>query len=117
MKGIVYSGIVYAPEHPDADLHGLVRAAIRERSWILARRSLEREFGESQRFRWLLNSEAWTNSKSNAESLATEKHYGEILVCPIVRQYLDPKYYKPIKKRKSEPQADAVHTGRPPKEF
>jgi hypothetical protein len=114
MKGIVYSGIVYAPDHPDADLHGLIRACIRERSWIIARQKLVGAFGGTASS--LFNSKIWQVSKSHVESLATEKHYGEILACAIVRQYLDPKYYKPLKPQKA-PKADAVHTGMVPKEL
>ena len=113
MKGTVYSGIVYAPDHPDADLHGLVRVCIRERSWDAVERKLERAF-DCLAAPW--NSRIWQKSKSNAECLATEDHYGEILICPIVRQYLDPKYYKPLKPQKAS-KADAVHTGMVPKEL
>jgi len=114
MKGIVYSGIVYAPDHPDADLHGLIRACIRERSWNIARQKLTLTFGATASS--LFNSKIWQVSKSHVESLATEKYYGEILACAIVRQYLDPKYYKPLKPQKA-PKADAVHTGIVPKEL
>ncbi len=32
MKGTVYTGIVYLPKHPDADMHGLLRCAVRTKA-------------------------------------------------------------------------------------
>ena len=29
MKGTVYTGIIYLPKHPQADMHGLLRCAVR----------------------------------------------------------------------------------------
>ena len=113
MKGTVYSGIVVAPDHPDADLHGLIRVCIRERSWEAVERKLERAF-DPLAAPW--NSRLWGQTKSNAEILATEGRYGELLACPLVLAYLDPKHYKPVKS-KSKPAGAGVHTGLPPKEL
>ena len=93
-KGTVYSGIVYFPDHPDADLHGLIRIAIRAQSWLIVQDKL----GEAEipliGLRWKI----WQESKSHTEHQATERRHGELLACPLVLQYLKPENYKPIPK-------------------
>lgn len=95
MKGTCYSGIAYLPEHPDADMHGLVRVAIRDRSFMIVCEKLESAGIPS---RGLLNIRVWQESKSHAEMVATEWHPGELLACPIVLQYMSPENYRPIPK-------------------
>ena len=93
-KGTVYSGIVCMPDHPDADLHGLIRVVIRAISKLDVREKLD-EFDI-----WMApwHSKIWQESKSHAEHQATERHYGELLACPLALQYLRPENYKPISK-------------------
>lgn len=94
-KGTVYSGIVWLPDHPDADLHGLIRVVIREASMLRVAAKLE---GIAVYNGGLYNANIWQESKSHAEHQATERHYGELLACPLVMQYLRPENYKPIPK-------------------
>lgn len=96
VKGITYSGIAHFPEHPDADLHGLVRLVIREANMILVAEKLNRA-GISY-MPALFATRVWQVSQSRAEEEATERHYGELLSCPIALQYLKPENYKPIPK-------------------
>lgn len=93
MKGTTYSGIVYFPEHPDADMHGLVRIVCRERSAIEVLRRLA-----SAGFccAGLMHSKLLQESKSHVEQQAAERCYGELLVCSLVSQYLDPELYRPV---------------------
>lgn len=94
MKGTCYSGIAHLPEHPDADMHGLVRVAIRVRGgWLEVRDRLDRAAISAT-----FAGEIWQESKSHAEMVATEWHYGELLACPIVLQYISPENYRPIPK-------------------
>lgn len=115
MKGTVYSGIVFAPEHPFADLHGLIRVCIRERSWGPVTLKLQEAFGTRQSWGW--NCRIWNVSKSNAECLVTEGRYGELFACRIMLQYLDPMHYKPVKQKNPNPAEVGIHTGLPPKEL
>ncbi len=94
-KGTVYSGIVYLPDHPDADLHGLLRVCIREASVSHAINKLDNSLIHTH---CLWTRKIWQESKSHAEAQATERHYGELLTCPLVSQYLRPENYKPIPK-------------------
>ncbi len=93
-KGTVYSGIVYMPEHPFADLHGLIRLVIRTQSWMLVQDAMTEWGIPLIGLRWKI----WQESKSHAEHQATERHYGELLACPLALQYLKPENYKPIPK-------------------
>ena len=94
MKGIVYSGIVYMPEHPDSDLHGLIRIAVRTRGgWIEVRKKLTIVGLNSS-----LPPMIWQISKSHAEEQATDRNYGILLACPLALQYLKAENYKPIPK-------------------
>jgi hypothetical protein len=95
MKGTCYSGIVNLPEHPDADMHGLIRVAIRDRSTQAVVTKLE-EAGI--RCKGLWGAYIWQESRSHAELVATEWHYGKLLACPITLQYISPDNYRPIPK-------------------
>lgn len=95
MKGTCYSGIVHMPEHPDADMHGLIRVAIRDRSQQTVILKLEKA---GVAFKGLWTAGIWQASKSHAEMIATEWRYGEFLACPIVLQYMSPENYRPIPK-------------------
>ncbi len=95
-KGTVYSGIVYMPDHPDADLHGMIRVAVREATRSDVREKILRNGIEYHFSMW--NTGIWQESKSHAEAQATERHYGELLACPLVLQYLKAENYKPIPK-------------------
>lgn len=113
MKGTTYSGIVHLPEHPDADLHGLVRVAIRDLSFLAVAERLSREFAINVTGGW--NLKIWNASRSHVEELATERQFGVLLVCPLAKQYLDPAEYKPLRKSRRQPTAPAK-TGMVPKE-
>lgn len=95
-KGTVYSGIVWMPLHPDADLHGMLRVCIRDASFLEVRLKLERAGIPTAAGMQILR--VWQHSQSHAEHQATERHYGELLACPLVSQYLKPENYKPIPK-------------------
>jgi hypothetical protein len=88
----VYSGIAYMPEHPDSDMHGLLRVVIQERSIPAVMAILEKS---GITFRGLWTANIWQVSKSRIEQLAAERHYGELLACPLVLAYLKPENYKP----------------------
>lgn len=95
MKGTTYSGIVHLPEHPDADMHGLIRIVCRTKTRM---EFMDRICRAGVRCTGLWDSQVFQESKSHAEQLATERHYGELLACPLVMQYLGPEKYKPIPK-------------------
>ncbi len=95
MKGTTYSGIVHFPEHPDADMHGLVRIVCRVKARYEFIFKLDRLGVTSI---GLFGASILQESKSHAEQLATERRYGELLACPLVMQYLGPEKYKPIPK-------------------
>lgn len=95
MKGTCYSGIVYFPEHPEADMHGLIRVAVRTRCKLDACAKLQRaDFPTSMNS--FIVTHIWAESASHAEHVATERHYGELLACSLSTQYLKPENYKPI---------------------
>jgi hypothetical protein len=94
MKGTVYSGIVCLSRHPNADVHGQLRCAVRT-TGLTSLTSILRLFDIS--FSPILfNYGIWCESKSQVEITATEKHYGEALVCPTWAQYLKVEDYQPI---------------------
>jgi hypothetical protein len=110
MKGTVYGGIGFLPHHPDADLHGLVRVCVRCRK-VDAVKILE-DAGINTFGLW--NRAIFQESKSAAELHATEKRFGEVLVCPIVKQYLSPENYKPLRESKRKAGSiSAPHAGIP----
>ncbi len=90
----MYSGIVYFPDHPDSDLHGLLRVIVRVKSKLDVRELLD----ECELIIAPWGVKIWQESKSHAEHQATERHYGELLACPLVSQYLKAENYKPIPK-------------------
>ncbi len=115
MKGTTYGGIVHLPEHPDADLHGLVRVAIRAGSFLAAKDLLAEKYGVVLGGGW--NTRIWQTSSSHAEILATERQYGVLLACPLAKQYLRPEDYQPVKvQRKAPAAASRPRTGMVPKE-
>lgn len=94
MKGTVYGGIVYFPEHPRADLHGHLRGIVRT-DGITNLTSILRTYDipfSPVLFNWSI----WQESKSIVESQATEKEYGRLLVCAIVQQYVNPAAYETV---------------------
>jgi hypothetical protein len=92
MKGSVYGGVLYLPQHPYADIHGLVRAVMRTKSPTFVSLALEQlnVVNPSLMFR----NGIWGESGSAVEKLVTEGHYGEMLVCPLVSAYLDAAKYE-----------------------
>jgi hypothetical protein len=95
MKGSVFGGILYLPQHPAADIHGLVRGAIRTKSWLWAEEILSKAGIERTHALWSLG--MWSESKSAVEILITQQHYGELLICPLVEAYLNSEHYVPLK--------------------
>jgi len=94
VKGTVYTGIIYFPQHPQADMHGQLRCVVRT-SGITNLTSILRVYDipfSPTLFNWSI----WTESKSLAEQLATQQNYGVALVCATWRQYLAPEHYQPI---------------------
>ena len=97
LKGTVYTGIVYLPKHPEADMHGLLRCVVRtqgltELTSIL--RIYDIPFSPAL-FNWGL----WCESKSIVEQHATGPHYGRVMVCSLERlelQFLSPEGYREL---------------------
>lgn len=96
MKGTCYSGIVKLPDSPDADMHGLIRLAMREVSMTTALGKLRKAGIQCG---GLVLSGIFQESKSHAEQVATAQHYDKLLSCPIEKQYTTPDAYRPIPKR------------------
>ena len=103
MKGVVYGGVLYLPEHPSADIHGLVRACIRTRSWLWAEEQLSKQTNVL-RTHMLWSSGLWSISQSAVEIMVSQQHYGELLICPLVEAYINPEAYRAYRK-----QAETAH--------
>ena len=94
LKGTVFTGLVYLPSHPKADIHGQLRCIVRTAGMTNLTTILRRfdiPFSPV-----LFNYNLWCESKSVMEIQATERHYGEALVCPTWQQYLGAENYVPI---------------------
>ena len=96
MKGSVYGGILYLPQHPYADIHGLVRAVMRTKSWAYVSLALEQLSVVNPSL--MLRNGIWGQSGSAVEKQVTEGHYGELLVCPLVEAYLNAEKYQRLSK-------------------
>ena len=92
MKGSVYGGVLYLPQHPAADIHGLVRAVMRTKSWAYVNMALEQLNVVNPSL--MLRNGIWGQSGSAVEKMVTEGHYGEMMVCPLVSAYLDAAKYE-----------------------
>lgn len=95
MKGEAIGGVAYLPEHPDADLNGLIRVCLREASEHQARLKLE----ECQALHItpaMWNTKIWKRTNSQAELLATSRNYGIVLACSLTLQYLSPENYRAV---------------------
>ncbi len=102
MPGTVFGGVIYLPQHPDADLHGMLRACIRCRSRLQIEHALQAffiPFNPTLAFQH----HYWAESQSVAEHQATEKHYGELMACPLQRAYLSAACYNPVRIQESTP--------------
>lgn len=87
MTSTVYGGVLCIPDHPQADMHGLVRACLR----VKARIEVQDILVKSYKLTWYPSAWAagiWAESASAAELIATKAHYGRLLVAPLSRQYL-----------------------------
>ena len=91
-KGTVYGGVISLPQHPDSDIHGLLRCVIRTTSRLRASEALEM-IGVKRPFALFLEG-IWSESKSAVELLVTEQHYAEIMVCPLAAAYVSPEKYR-----------------------
>jgi len=94
MKGTVYSGLIYLPSHPQADVHGQIRCVVRTQgitNLTTALRRFDIPFSPV-----LFNYSLWSESKSAIEQQATERHYGVPMVCPTWCQYLKVENYSVI---------------------
>jgi len=94
MKGTVYSGISYLPDHPDADLHGLVRVVVREMNRM---RVVQRLEDAGVRTLGIWTTSTWAASKSHVEHQAAVE-FGVLFACPLAKQYLTIEHYRPISK-------------------
>lgn len=113
MKGIVFSGIVYWPEHKHADIHGNLRVVIRTQYQLQVESILKRA-GIKEFTPALFNRGIWQRSKSQVEIKATEDHYGEILTCPLVSAYLKPENYQLLPRSKKAAAAQSSGTAPTP---
>lgn len=96
MKGTVYSGVVYLPKYRDADMHGLLRAVVRTSSVLRLAESLR--VYDIPFHPLMLSQGIWCESKSMVENAASERFYGQVIVCPLWCQYLKAENYVPIPK-------------------
>lgn len=96
MKGTTYAGIVHLPRHPEADIHGLMRAVMRTDS--LFRLEQACQLWDIPFRMSLFGMHVWGESKSIAEIHAGELHYGVLLVCRLDQAYLSSEAYQPIPK-------------------
>ena len=110
MKGSVYGGVLYLPQHPYADIHGLVRAVMRTKSWTYVSMALE-ELNVLNPSLMLRNG-MWGQSGSAVEKIVTETHYGQMLVCPLVEAYLNAGKYERLLPESLRPRSEGgeVHT-------
>jgi hypothetical protein len=95
MKGTVYTGIIFLPKHPNADMHGLLRCAVRTNGGMSELTRILRIYDipfSPVLFNWGI----WCESKSMAEAAATERNYGRAMVCPTWCQYLESSRYELI---------------------
>ena len=109
MKGSVYGGVLYLPQHPFADIHGLVRAVMRTKSWGYVSLTLEQLNVVNPSL--MLRNGIWGQSGSAVEKLVTEGHYGEMLVCPLVEAYINAaKYERLVPESLRQTAKGEVHT-------
>jgi len=111
MKGSVYGGVLYLPQHPYADIHGLVRAVMRTKSWAYVSLALE-QLGVVNPALMLRNG-IWGQSGSAVEKGVTESHYGCLMVCPLVEAYINAAKYERLLPESLRPQSETgreVHT-------
>lgn len=110
MKGSVYGGVLYLPQHPYADIHGLVRAVMRTKSWAFVSLALEQLNVVNPSL--MARNGIWGQSGSAVEKLVTEGHYGELMVCPLVSAYLDASKYERLSPEslKAKAAGQEIHT-------
>ena len=98
------------PQHPFADMAGLLRVALRTSSRTAIESILARYALAVPQQYWTYG--IWRESQSASELHATETHYGEVLVCPLALAFLRPENYQPLAKeyliRKPKPSAAIV---------
>lgn len=91
MKDTVYGGYCYFPEHPLADLHGIVRFSIKTDHPLSAEAALAkygvqlipRSYGK-----------IWGPSKSRVEQEVTSPDYGHVYFCRPALAYTHPSHYQ-----------------------
>jgi hypothetical protein len=95
-KGSVYGGVLYLPQHPDADIHGLVRGVMRTSKVHFVAQALDAlgVLVPMKLFQWHL----WGESASAVERMVTEPHYGAMMVSPLVSAYITAERYKVLPK-------------------
>jgi len=94
MKGTVFGGVVYWPQHPDADMHGQLRCVIRCATRLHVRVALERHSIPYDDRVWILG--IWRESQSAAEKLAIEHDFGVLFTCPLRTAYLSSDNYQAV---------------------
>jgi len=84
----VWGGYCYFPDHPLADMHGIVRFCIRAKA-LQVRGALAR-YGVNL---FSLHSHYWSESKSHVEAEAAARNHGEVFFCSPTKAYLSPQEY------------------------
>lgn len=104
MNGTVYSGIVHIPQHPDADMHGLLRLTVRCRSRLHLSQIIRNQgivhFPNSA---W--QSGIWQDSKSAVEQAVTSDQFGVLFTCRLIDQYVRVDVYHPMQRESRRKQA------------
>lgn len=87
----VWGGFCHFPDHPLADLHGVVRFCIRTTSPYRVRDALAK-YGVDLNPREI--HKTWGASKSHTEAAVTRLNFGEVYFCSVVHSYLDISVYR-----------------------
>lgn len=89
MASKVYGGYCYFPEHPLADMHGIVRFCVQVESTLRVRDAVQR-YGV---YLFSIHSHYWGESLSHVEAEVTAKQYGEVFFCSPTKAYLSVESY------------------------
>ena len=85
----VYGGYCYFPEHPLADMHGIVRFCVRTPGPLHARDQLTK-YGVNL---FSVHSHFWGESKSHVEQEVTARDFAEVYWCRPALAYTQPPCY------------------------
>lgn len=84
MNPVVYGGYCHFPDHPQSDLHGIVRFCVKTSSPYRVREALLK-YGVDLNPREL--NRTWGPTKSIIESDAASQRYGEVYFCNVSQAY------------------------------